>query len=97
MLSFLHELLLLVIYNPLLLSIELLPLLLENLLAVGLMLADTIRVELATADPTRPQLGWIILDNVNPIFPIDFLDTSLLFIIVVLLLLLVLLGLLPGR
>ncbi len=75
----LYQLLLLVGDQPLLLRVELLPLLLEDLPAHGLVLGNAIGVELPPAPlPALDQLGRVILFDLNPVLSVYFLYVPLL-------------------
>lgn len=82
LLSLPHQLLLVIIDEPVLLGVKLLPFLLEYFLAVGFMFLDAVGVELAaTAHSALPQLRWVILHNVDLVFPVDLLDAAFLAIV----------------
>ena len=75
------------------LRVKLLPLLLENLLAVLLMLGNAVRVELSPAShPALNELRRVILNDIYLVLSVHLLDASLLLGVVVFLVLL-----LPGR
>ena len=78
-LSLLHEFLLLIGYQSLVLRVEFLPLLLENLTADIFMLGNAIRVKSSTASLTALDiLRGIVLSDLYPILTVNLLDTFLL-------------------
>lgn len=77
-LPLLHQLLLLVCNQPLLLRIEFFPLLLEDLPADALVLLDTVGVELPAAFPALDQLIRTILLDLSPVLAVDLLYALLL-------------------
>ena len=84
LLSFLHQLFLVVVDDAVLLGIELFPFFLEHFFANDLMLCETVRIKLATATlSAQLQLGWIVLDNIDLILSVHLFDAPLLSIILV--------------
>jgi hypothetical protein len=78
-LSTLHELLLLIGDQALILRIELLALLLEDLSAYVLVLGYTVRVKLPAATLTaHHQLGRVVLPDLNPVLTVHLLYALLL-------------------
>lgn len=81
-LPLLHQLHLLPSHYPVVLSVELLPFLLEHLSADSLMLLNTIRVEFSTASlPTHPELRGVIFHYIHPVFSIHLLYRLILVVI----------------
>lgn len=75
----LHELLLLVGHDPLVLGVKLFSLFLEDLPANSLMLCNAVRVKLPIAAfAAHDELRWVILLYLYPIFPVDLLYAFLL-------------------
>lgn len=76
------DLLVLGIEDSLLLSVKLLSLLLEDLIANGLMLRNTIGIKLPSAPNSTHNKGRrVILYNFCLIFPVDLLETQLFMVI----------------
>lgn len=80
-LALLHHLHLLVVHQPVFLRIELFPLLLEHLFAVGFMFGNAVGVELsAAAHPAHLQSGRVVLHDVHLVLSIYLLDASFLLV-----------------
>lgn len=82
--SLLHELFLLIVNHSMLLCVKFFTLFLEDLLAVGFVLLNAVRIEFSSANSARSKLRRIVFDNINLIFSVDLLDAPLFLVVVVL-------------